>query len=128
MMESEPESPFAIDFKVLQHLRGYPEELHRYANLMKQANPRGISAVEFLLKRPPSPDGFVEAICRFVRDGVDILTKVEVSTRAGRGPGAGDEIVAQPGFPAPLFSNAGRGIWRAQDVDGYLARRNTGTS
>ncbi len=125
-MESESESLFAIDFKVLQHLRGYPEELHRYANLMKQAHPRGISAVEFLLKRPPSPDGFVETICRLVRDGVDILTGVEVSMRAERGPGAGDEVAAQPGFPAPLFRKAGRGIWRAQDVDAYLARRNAG--
>jgi hypothetical protein len=32
---------FVVDFKVLEHLRGYPEELRRYSNLMKQSHPRG---------------------------------------------------------------------------------------
>lgn len=123
-MASEAESAFAIDFKVLPHLRGYPEELHRYANLMKQAHPRGVSAVEFLLKRPQAPDGFVEAISRFVRDGVDILTGVEIAARLGRSPQAFlDEVASQSDFPAPLFRKADRGIWRAQDVDTYLARQ-----
>ncbi len=125
-MESESESAFAVDFKVLQHLRGHPEELHRYANLMKQAHPRGISAVEFLLKRPPSPDGFLEAICHFVRDGVDILTEVEAAARVGRSPAAFlDEVASQPEFPASLFRKAQWGIWRAGDVDAYLARRDS---
>lgn len=29
--------PFARDFEVLQHLRGYPEELHRYTNLDRKS-------------------------------------------------------------------------------------------
>jgi len=81
--------------------------------------------VECLLKRPPSPDGFIEALCRLVRDGVDVLTGVEVAQRVGEDPGAIDQITTQLGFPASVFSNAGRGIWRRQDVDDYLARRKT---
>jgi hypothetical protein len=123
-MASEAESVLAIDFKVLPHLGGYPEDLHRYANLMKQAHPRGISAVEFLLKRPQAPDGFLEATCRFVRDGVDILTGVEVAPRVGRSPQAFlDEVASQSVFPAPLYRKADRGIWRAQDVETYLDRQ-----
>ena len=35
---------FGVDVKVLEHLRGYPEELRRYSNLMKQSHPRGPSS------------------------------------------------------------------------------------
>ncbi len=122
-MGSEPESAFANDFTVLAHLRGYPEDLHRYANLMKQAHPHGISAVEFLLKRPPSPDGFLEALCRFVQDRVNILTGVEVAARLQRTPAAFlDDLAGRPDFPKPLFRKGHRGLWRAQDIDAYLAR------
>ncbi len=117
-------SEFALDFKVLQHLRGYPDELRRYSNLLKQSHPRGISAVEFLLKRPTSPDGFVEAICRLVRDGEDILSAVEAADRVGLPPQAFLEHVASdPQFPAPLFGSAHRKIWRTADVEAYLNRR-----
>jgi len=55
---------FGADFKVLEHSRGQ-------------------SAVEFLLRRPSSGD-FVEALCRFVRDGVDMVTAVEAAESAVR--------------------------------------------
>ncbi len=114
---------FALDFKVLQHLRGYPEELRRYSNLMKQAHPRGISAVEFLLKRPPSPNGFIEAVCRFVRDGEDILSAVEAAERIGLSPHAFlERVAADSDFPPPLFGTEHRKVWRSADVDGYLKR------
>lgn len=126
-MESESESPFDIDFRVLPHLQGYPDDLHRYANLMKQAHPRGISAVEFLLNRPHGADGFVETVCRLVRDGVDILSGVEVAARLGQPPATFLTAVAgQPDFPEPLFRSTDRGIWRTQDVDAYLARHRSG--
>lgn len=125
-MASEPETAFALDFQVLPHLRGYPEELHRYANLMKQTHPRGISALEFLLNRPHGPDGFLETICRNVRDGITVLTGVEVATRLDLSPAAVLELAASSTFPSPLFRNAGLGIWRAQDIDAHVAAQADG--
>ena len=46
------EDIFLRDTLVLRHLRGYPEELRHYSNLIKQAHPRGISALDFVLRRP----------------------------------------------------------------------------
>src|SRR2546428_1438267 len=80
--------PFAIDFAVLEHLRGYPEELHRYANLMKQTHPRGMSAVEFLLGRAGAQDGFLETICRMVKGGETAVTAGEAGA-LGRVPPRG---------------------------------------
>ncbi len=120
------DSAFDLDFKVLIHLRGYPEELRRYSNLMKQSHPRGTSAVEFLLKRPVAPDGFVEAICRLVRDGEDILSAVEVAERVGFSPRAFlEEVASQPDFPPPLFRQMHRRVWRTADVEAYLRRHAT---
>ena len=53
---------FGVDVKVLEHLRGYPEDLRRYSNLMKESHLRGRSAVAFLPGRPSSGD-FVETVC-----------------------------------------------------------------
>src|SRR3989337_2091581 len=44
------------DTLVLAHLRGYPEELRHYSNLIKQAHPRGMSALDFVLRRPAASD------------------------------------------------------------------------
>ena len=111
---------FAVDFKVLEHLRGYPEELRRYSNLMKQSHPRGRSAVEFLLRRPSSGD-FVEAVCRFVRDGVDVVTAVEAAESAGLAPREFLERVAsRTEFPAPLFRHEHRALWARGEVEAYL--------
>lgn len=113
---------FPLDFKVLQHLRGYPEELRRYSNLLKQVHPRGTSAVHFLLKRPSSPDGFVEAVCRLVRDGEEIVSAVEAAELAATPPKMFfDQIASRPDFPPPLFSRGYRVVWRRADVEAYLA-------
>lgn len=118
---------FTLDFKVLQHLRGYPEELQRYSNLIKQVHPRGISALEFLLKRPASPDMFLETICRLVRNGEEIMTPVEAAERAGTSPQVFlDQIAAHPDFPAPLFRQDRRVLWRRADVEAYLVPREQG--
>ena len=112
---------FPLDLKVLPHLRGYPEELVRYSNLIKQANPRGMSAVEFLLKRPSSLDGFLETLCRLVRDGENVLSAVEASELAGLSPKAFlAEMASRPDFPAPLFRREHRALWRAAEVGAYL--------
>ena len=120
------EQAFPQDFKVLEHLRGYPEELRRYSNLLKQTHPRGQSAVEFLLKRPASGD-FVEAVCRLVQDGVEIVSAVEAADLAGVSPRAFlDEVASRPDFPAPLFRQEHRALWRRADVDAYLHAPHNG--
>lgn len=113
-------APFPADFRVLEHLRGYPDDLRRYSNLLKQTHPRGVSAVEFLLKRPPTGD-FVEAVCALVRDGVDLVTAVGAADLAGVTPRVFiEEIASRPDFPAPLYRQEHRAIWRRADVDAYL--------
>jgi hypothetical protein len=111
---------FSVDFEVLEHLRGYPEDLRRYANLIKQTHPRGRSAVEFLLSRPAAGD-FVEAVCRYVRDGVPIITAVGAAEAAGLPPQDFlDRVAARADFPAPLFRRDHRVLWRRGDVTAYL--------
>ncbi len=113
---------FGADFQVLAHLRGYPEDLRRYSNLMKQIHPRGRSAVDFLLGRPSSGD-FVEVICRFVRDGVDVVTAVEAAEAAGLPPREFlDRLASREDFPAPLFRSEHRALWRRGEVQAYLGR------
>ena len=116
----DDERAFPHDIVVLTHLRGYPEELRRYSNLIKQIHPRGMSAVEFLLKRPPSGD-FVEAIARLVRDGVEIVTAVEAAEMAGVPPRTLlDEVASRADFPVPLYRKEHRAVWRRAEVDAYL--------
>lgn len=120
------ERAFPLDAAVLAHLRGYPEDLHRFANLVKQTNPRGTSAVEFLLKRPPAGE-FVEAIARAVRDGVDIVTAVEAAGLAGLPPRTFlAALAARPDFPAPLYRREHRAIWRRAEVQAYLTAQHDG--
>lgn len=113
---------FAIDFKVLEHLRGYPDELKRYSNLIKQVHPRGMSAVEFLLKRPSAADDFVALVCRLVRDGEEIMSVVEAAEAAGLEPKAFlAGPASDPEFPQPLFRKDHKAVWRRADVEVYLA-------
>jgi len=120
------EQAFPLDVKVLAHLRGYPEELRRYSNLIKQTHPRGASAVEFLLKRPPSGD-FVEAVARLIRDGEEIVTAVEAAELAGVPPRTFlEEIASRADFPAPLYRREHRAVWRRAAVDAYLDAAHDG--
>ncbi len=119
--------PFARDFEVLQHLRGYPEELHRYTNLMKQTHPRGTSAVEFLLGRAGAQEGFLEAICRMVRSGEEAASAVEAAELAGVPPKVFlEEIASRPDFPAPVFRAEHRAVWRRAEVERYLQTEHDG--
>lgn len=114
---------FQRDTLVLQHLRGYPEELRHYSNLIKQAHPRGMSALDFVLRRPAASDSFIAAVCRLVAGGEEILSAVEAAEWFGVSPRAFlEEIAARPDFPAPLFANAAKRLWRAADVQTYQHR------
>jgi len=114
------ETDFALDFLVLEHLRGYPDDLTRYANLMKQAHPRGRSAVDHLL-RGPHAAGFVETVAALVRDGEDVVSAVEAAEMAGLAPRQFlDEIASRSDFPSPVFAEDHRRLWRRADVVRYL--------
>jgi len=109
------------DTLALQHLRGYPEELRHYSNLIKQAHPRGMSALDFVLRRPAASDSFIAAVCRLVAAGEEILSAVEAAERFGVSPRVFlEEIASRPHFPAPLFAHAEKRLWRAADVLSYL--------
>jgi hypothetical protein len=117
------EDAFQRDTLVLRHLRGYPEELRHYSNLIKQAHPRGISALDFVLRRPAASDSFIAAVCRLVADGEDLLSAVEAAERFGLPPRAFLEtIAARPDFPPPLFASGDRRVWPARDVEAYLTQ------
>ncbi|HXF82676.1 MAG TPA: hypothetical protein VNN19_07990 [bacterium] len=112
--------PFPRDAAVLAHLRGYPDDQRRFANLVKQTHPRGTSAVEFLLKRPPSGE-FIEALARAVQDGVEIVTAVEAAALAELPPREFlQDVAARPDFPRPLYRRDHRAIWRRAEVLAYL--------
>lgn len=113
---------FDEDLKVLAHLRGYADELKTFSNTIKQANPRGMSALRLVLGRPASTTSLVAAVCRYVADGIAIASAVEAAERFGVPPRRFlDEVAARPDFPTPLFAHEHRRLWRLADVDAYLA-------
>jgi hypothetical protein len=118
---------FEEDLKVLGHLRGYAEELKTFSNTIKQANPRGMSALRLVLGRPTSSTSLIAAVCRYVADGVPIASAVEAAERFGL-PARRflDEVAARPDFPAPLFAHEHRRLWRLADIDTYLASHPPG--
>jgi hypothetical protein len=112
-----------LDLKVLAHLRGYPEDLRHYSNLIKQAHPRGMSALQMVLKRPAAADSLIAAIARHVSEGTSIVSAVEAAELFGVPPRQFlDEIASRPDFPAPLFAADHRRIWRRVDVEAYRPR------
>jgi len=113
-------TPRDLDLAILAHLRGYPEELRRFSNLIKQANPHGRTAAEFYLSRPVAEETFLAALIRFVRTGEDIVTVVEAAELLGIPPSALLEPAHRDDLPAPLWGEGRYRLWRRADV---LARR-----
>jgi len=105
-----------LDLAVLAHLRGFPEELRRFSNLIKQAHPHGRTAVEFFLSRPTADDSFVAALCRFVRDGEDVVTVVEAAEVLGLPPQALLDPARAPHLPPPLYGEGRYRVWRRADL------------
>ena len=113
---------FDEDLKVIGHLRGYPDEVKTFGNTIKQANPRGMSAVRLVLGRPTSATSLIAAVCRYVAEGVPIASAVEAAERFGLPPRRFlDEVASRPDFPTPLFAHEHRRLWRQADIDTYLA-------
>jgi hypothetical protein len=113
---------FDEDLEVLGHLRGYPEELRHFSNLIKQANPRGTSALRLVLNRPAASNSMIAAVCRYVADRVAIASAVEAAEMFGLPPAQFlKDLAARSDFPAPLFSVEHRRLWRRGDLEAYRA-------
>ncbi len=115
-MNREPDGPSDLDLAVLAHLRGYPEELRRFSNLMKQAHPNGRTAAEFFLSRPVAEGSFVAELCRLVQAGEDIATVVEAAEVLHVTPTGVLELAPAPGFPRPLWGVGRHMLWRRGDI------------
>lgn len=114
---------FEEDLKVLAHLRGYPEDLRHYSNLIKQAHPRGTSALRMVLNRPAASASLIAAIARHVFEGTAVVSAIEAAELFEVPPRQFlDEVASRPDFPSPLFAAEHRRIWRRADVEAYRAR------
>jgi hypothetical protein len=116
---SDPSAPGGLDALVLHHLRGFPDELQRFANLVKQTH--GRSAVEFFLSRPAPADSFLAALCRAVRDGEDVVTVVEAAALLDRPPAALLTPESESALPPPLWGTGRHRLWRRADMVRYAA-------
>ena len=121
-MTADFTQPGDLDVVVLRHLRGFPDELHRFSNLVKLANPHGRTAVEFFLSRPAPADSFLAALCRAARDGDDVVTVVEAAEILGRPPAALLTSDAGSTLPAPIWGTGRHRLWRRAEMLGYAAR------
>jgi hypothetical protein len=114
---SEPSQPSGLDATVLHHLRGFPEELQRFGNVLKQTH--GRSAVEFFLSRPAPVDSFLAALCRAARDGEDVVTVIEAAEIIGRPPAALLTPDSEAALPPPWWGTGRHRLWRRGDILRY---------
>jgi len=108
---------------VLSHLRGYPDELRRFANLTKQAHASGGSAVQFFLSRPAADASFLAEVCRLVRDGDDFVTVVEAAEMLGVPPASLLDPAGTADLPAPIFGTGRYRLWHRADIAAARTRR-----
>ncbi len=106
--------PGGLDAIVLHHLRGFPEDLQRFANVIKQSH--GRSAVEFFLSRPAPADSFLAALCRAARDGEDVVTVIEAAQVLGRPPAALLTPESDASLPQPYWGTGRHRLWRRADI------------
>lgn len=120
---SDPSAPDRasgdLDAIVLHHLRGFPEELHRFGNVVKQAH--GRSGVEFFLSRPAPQDSFLAALCRAALNGEDVVTVVEAAEVLRRPAAALLTPESESALPAPLWGTGRHRLWRRADIMRYAA-------
>jgi hypothetical protein len=108
-----------LDAEVLRHLHGFPDELHRFSNILKQAH--GRSAVELFLSRPAPADSFLAALCRAARDGEDVVTVVEAAHVLGRRPAELLAPESDAALPAPVWGTGRYRLWRRAEILTYAA-------
>ena len=118
---AETPLPDGRDLIVLRHLRGFPEELHRFSNAVKQAH--GRSAVDLFLSRPAPADSFLAALCRAVREGQDMVTVVEAAELLGRPAAQLLTPEAEAALPAPVWGTDRHRLWRRADIVRFAETR-----
>jgi hypothetical protein len=106
---------------VLRHLRGFPDELHRFSNVVKQAH--GRSAVELFLSRPAAGDSFLAALCRAARDGQDVVTVVEAAELLHRPAANLLTADAEAALPPAWWGTGRHRLWHRADRSGEQRQR-----
>jgi len=114
-----PDPPLSVDLEVLTHLRGFPEELERYANLVKHAHPLGRSACGLIIHRS-GRQGFLRRLCELVASGEPVVTLLEGAALLGCSPAQLLERLDRGELPAPEFRDGPRVIWRRQALQRWL--------
>ncbi len=112
MSDSHPLDPWR-DLEVLPHLRGFPEDLERFSNLLKQAHPRGVSAIALIIHRP-GPDRFLRRVCEAVARGEAILTTHEAAAALGVSAEELLRSVEAGEVPQPMYREGHKLIWRRE--------------
>lgn len=115
-----------LDREILSHLRGFPEELERYANLVKHAHPLGRSACGMIIHRP-GPSGFLRRLCELVASGQSVVTTWEAARLAGGSPADLLERLDRGELPPPEFRDGVRVIWRLEVLEEWLRGRGEAT-
>ncbi|MCS7174011.1 MAG: hypothetical protein N0A24_11720 [Armatimonadetes bacterium] len=105
------------DLEVLPHLRGFPEDLARFTNLLKQAHPRGRSAIGLIIHRP-GPDRFLRRVCEAVARGEAILTTYEAAALLGLPAGELVRRLEAGELPEPVYREGQKLIWRREQLPG----------
>jgi hypothetical protein len=105
------------DFAVLPHLRGFPDDLERYANLMKQAHPRGKSAVAMMIQRPGARS-FLRRVALAVHNGETIVTTLGAAEALGLTPAELLRRLDAGELPPPIFRDGRKAIWTADQLTG----------
>jgi len=110
----EPKQPsLSVDLEVLRHLQGFPDELERYANLLKHAHPQGRSACGLIIQRP-GPAGFLRRLCELLVAGEAVVTTAEAARLLRTTPQQLLERLDRGEVPAPEFRDGAKVIWRRE--------------
>jgi len=114
MSEAYPLSP-TQDLEVLPHLRGFADELARFSNLLKQAHPRGRSAIGLIIHRP-GPDRFLRRVCEAVARGEPIVTTHEAAALLGLSTAELVRRLEAGELPQPVYREGWKIIWRREQL------------
>ncbi|MCS7235990.1 MAG: hypothetical protein RMM30_08465 [Armatimonadota bacterium] len=111
--------PLSLDLEVLAHLRSFPEELERSANLVEHAHPRGLSACALIIQRS-GPSGFLRTLCQLVARGESVVTTWEPARQSGWSTAELMQALDRGELSSPEFRYGTKAVWRRQAVEAWL--------